>query len=761
MKRVLVFLFSFLFSVLSFFLAVPAAGQSWQQNLATCVETPAVTGYEQALAAEIRSRLAKFLPQTDNLGNVYVTLGKGSPHRLIVAPMDEPGYVVSGITPEGYLRVQRLPQQSPHPLFDLLHAAQPVVIRTRKGERVPGVVAGLSTHLQSGRQNAPRGAHPDEMYLDMGASSPAEVRAAGVDLLDPVALDRTLYQMGFGKLTGVAVGDRFGCAALVELLSRIEPAKLRGTLTVAFVAQQWAGARGLDRLTQHIKADEMIYVGRLLPHRVARGTEAQPSVPRKAPGNGVLIGFAEPEAPLTGLAAELRRLGEENKIKVDTDFSGPLPRVSFTQGPSLPPRFAHLSIPIAWPVTPAEVIASADLENLVALLEVYAQGSVRPPQPSGYTNWMRAPPVRPYGAPPVTEILKDLVETYGASGHEGPVREAITRLLPPWAKAETDAAGNLILRLASAPRGSKALRIAFIAHMDEIGYQVRSIADDGRLVVQALGGFIPEFFLGHAVLVHAAGVSRPGVLELPPGWDAPGFEWPRGALSASRMPSREQQAGEAATWRVDVGAHTAAEVEQLGIKVGDPLTIPKKYRRLLGTRVNGRSFDDRVGCAALLAVAWALGPNLPGRDVTLIWSTEEEVGLRGALAAADRLAASGEAPDYVFAVDTFASADSPLESKRFADAPLGKGFVIRAVDNSNITSREWVDHLVKLARANGIAVQYGVTGGGNDGAAFLRHGSANVPIAWPLRYSHSPGEVIDTQDLEALARIVAAIARSW
>ena len=144
-----------------------------------------------------------------------------------------------------------------------------------------------------------------------------------------------------------------------------------------------------------------------------------------------------------------------------------------------------------------------------------------------------------------------------------------------------------------------------------------------------------------------------------------------------------------------------------------------------------------------------------------MWSTGEEIGLVGAKAVADRLAAEGATPDYVFAVDTFVSSDSPVESKRFADAPIGKGFVIRAVDGSNITDRVRVDKLIKMAKANQIAVQYGVTGGGNDGTVFLRHGAIDTPIGWPLRYSHSPGEVIDTRDLDALARIVAAIARGW
>ena len=168
-----------------------------------------------------------------------------------------------------------------------------------------------------------------------------------------------------------------------------------------------------------------------------------------------------------------------------------------------------------------------------------------------------------------------------------------------------------------------------------------------------------------------------------------------------------------------------------------------------------------MGDTALIAALWALGGPLKDRDVTFVWSTGEELGLVGAAALAKRLAEEGVSPDYVFAVDTFVSSDSPLESKRFADAEIGKGFVVRAVDNSNIVPRPLVDKLLKLARANQIPVQFGVTGGGNDGSAFTRYGSIDIALGWPLRYSHSPAEVIDTRDVDALSRIVAAIARSW
>jgi len=87
--------------------------------------------------------------------------------------------------------------------------------------------------------------------------------------------------------------------------------------------------------------------------------------------------------------------------------------------------------------------------------------------------------------------------------------------------------------------------------------------------------------------------------------------------------------------------------------------------------------------------------------------------------------------------------------------------VVRAVDNSNIVPGELVEKIIKLARANQIPVQYGVTGGGNDGSAFVRYGSVDIALGWPLRYSHSPAELVDTRDVDALARIITAIARSW
>src|ERR1700674_2541760 len=260
--------------------AQSAAGLQYA-DVGQLAEIPAVAGYEQEVSSRIREQLKALAPKTDNLGNVYVTVGSGAPHRLLVTAIDEPGYVVSGITQDGFLRVQRLPQAPPNSVFDLLHAAQPIWVMTRAGKRVPGVFAGLSVHLQPLRLNAPKMSDLDQVYVDIGATSSEEVRAAGVDILDSVTLQRQQFSVGQGW-AGPAVGDRLGCAALLHLAGEIKTSRRPGTTTIAFVTQQWTGGRGLNRILEEIRPDEMIYVGRVRAGSAADGQTVQENA---APGS--------------------------------------------------------------------------------------------------------------------------------------------------------------------------------------------------------------------------------------------------------------------------------------------------------------------------------------------------------------------------------------------------------------------------------------------------------------------------------------------
>ena len=711
-----------------------------KNNPAMLGDTAAISGYEQELSKELARELKEFSPKTDNVGNVWVEFGSGGPHRLIATGMDQPGYVVSAITSDGYLRVQRLPQGAPNAVFDALNFAQPVWVLTRSGKKVNGVFAGLSVHLQPGRVNGPKMNHPDEMYVDLGAKSAEEARAAGVDMLDPIVPQTNWMTIGNSGVAGLGALNHVDIRTLTALIREMKSSKAKGTTTFAFLAQQYTGARGLSRILTEISASEMIYVGRVRPEQSADG-KVVPEAPK--PGAGAVLGSPSSATEAgQNFVKELQAAAEKAQIK-SVGVAAAAPRIaSYTKSAELPGRFVELGVPTLWPVTPAEYASWQDVGQLQKLLEAYleVQGPISGVGGGGVS-----------GTTDQT-ALKALVEAYGASRHEEAVRQVVLNRLDPRlrSKVTLDAGGNLVLHLGDGKQDAKTPRIAIVAHMDEIGYEVKKIEDDGRIQVEVLGGGYTQYFLGHAVLVHKKdGTKVGGVLELPGGWEKPGFEWPMSSRSMDEPA------------RVYVGTQSKKETEELGIATGDFVTVPKEYRELLGTRANGRSFDDRVGCAALIAAANAIGPDLPGRDVTFVWSTREELGLEGAAAFAEQAAKEGRSPDFVFAIDTFVSSDSPLESKRFADAKIGEGFVVRALDNSNIAAREYVDRVVAMAREHSIPVQYGVTGGGNDGSVFVRYGSVDVAMGWPLRYAHSPGEVIDTKDVDALGKIVEVIARQW
>ncbi len=329
-------------------------------------------------------------------------------------------------------------------------------------------------------------------------------------------------------------------------------------------------------------------------------------------------------------------------------------------------------------------------------------------------------------------LLAPLIESYGVSGAEGPVRETVKRFLPAWAKSETDTAGNLWVRL-----GQGNPLVVFVAHMDEIGFRVTTIRDDGSLELEPRGGFIASLFEAQPALVHTDKGDVAGVFI------------PRDSGFTRHTPP---------PLRVDVGTTSRAATMARGVSPGATVTMPKQYVRLAGTRATGRSFDDRVGTTAQLLALRHLDRAALKHQVIFIWSVREEIGLEGAGVAA---AALGTAPRRVHAIDTFVSADSPLEVPNFAVAPIGAGAVARALDNSSVTPPAYVDSLFRLARARGVALQLGTTNGGNDGSMFTPYGVVDVALGWPLRYSHSPAEVVDLKDVASLADLIRAIAESW
>ena len=469
------------------------------------------------------------------------------------------------------------------------------------------------------------------------------------------------------------------------------------------------------------------------PHRYGNGLVAAPAVGRRAAcaalataatGNPKVAGTV-----VIGFAVQTQQAGRPGAAALAA-LHGPF---ATTYEVTLATKF---------PETSVETVDLDSVQARVAELRAWMAGEQAPAPEAAQsvtrTTRSTTAPSRPT-VPAVgriaeaEDIVSQLVEAYGVSGAEAPVREVVKRLLPSWARPETDSAGNLWVRV-----GSGDPLVAIVAHMDEIGFRIDSIRADGSLALATRGGFFPSLFEGKPALVHV------------PQGDVAGIFLPRDSgVASTRTPP---------PLRVSLGTTSAESTAALGVAAGQTITMPKQYRRLAGTRATGRSFDDRVGSASLILALRHLDRAKLRHQVAFIWSTREEIGLEGAKAAAASL---GTTPVRVHAVDTFVSADAPLEPQNFAVAPIGRGAVARALDNSSVTPPAVLDTLVRIARARGIALQVGTTNGGNDGSMFVPYGVVDVPLGWPLRYSHSPAEVIDLRDLASLGDLVRAVAEDW
>ena len=178
---------------------------------------------------------------------------------------------------------------------------------------------------------------------------------------------------------------------------------------------------------KQLQGKELSY-NNLVDLEAARSLAAEfaKSPPAARPGNGAVIASIHPERPLDGLAAEIKQIADQGKLPVVVQYSAPIPRAGSVKPPEFPVRFAHLGVPIAWPVTPSELLDGSDVEHLISLLEMYVRGPFTPGgRVAGYAARGSAGLGRPQQAPPVTELIGQLITTYGASGHEDAVREKV------------------------------------------------------------------------------------------------------------------------------------------------------------------------------------------------------------------------------------------------------------------------------------------------------------------------------------------------
>jgi putative aminopeptidase FrvX len=208
---------------------------------------------------------------------------------------------------------------------------------------------------------------------------------------------------------------------------------------------------------------------------------------------------------------------------------------------------------------------------------------------------------------------------------------------------------------------------------------------------------------------------------------------------------------------IDVGASSRAEAEALGVRPLQIAVLRKGIHLLNGKYVCARGLDDRVGCYILLRAFEELSKReeFLRRKVHFAFSVQEEVGLRGA-----QLLARKYPVEQAFAVDSVSAADFPGVRDDLGSARLGEGPCLRVLDNASIVPRGFIKRVEAIAEAASIPLQVVFTGGGTDARAFQGEGPHIMPLAIPMRYTHSAVEMVHLGDVEQTIKLVVAIAES-
>lgn len=334
-------------------------------------------------------------------------------------------------------------------------------------------------------------------------------------------------------------------------------------------------------------------------------------------------------------------------------------------------------------------------------------------------------------------FLQRLLETPSPSGYEGPNavhwREYVARFAD---ETRTDALGNTIAVVN--PEGSP--RVMLAGHIDEIGFLIHYIDDDGYCYFRTIGGHDNYVIVGQRVEVHTRGGKVPGVIGKKP-------------IHLLDDDERKKKPELHDLW-IDLGVTGGrAEVEAAGVRVGDPATYAVGMTPLLGDRISARAVDNRIGAWVVAEALRRVAARQPAAAVYAVATVQEEIGLRGA-----HTSAFGIDPDIGIAVDvTFATDFPSMDKRRSSELSLGKGAVILRGANAN---RKLADRLVETAERESIPFQLQAhpSGTGTDANAIQisRAGIVTGLVEVPLRYMHTPCETIALGDADAVAELLAA-----
>lgn len=337
------------------------------------------------------------------------------------------------------------------------------------------------------------------------------------------------------------------------------------------------------------------------------------------------------------------------------------------------------------------------------------------------------------------DLLKRLCETPGVPGHEHRVRSLIAAEVEDLFDAvDTDPMGSLICRRDARGGAEQPTRVMLLCHMDEIGFLVSHITKDGFLHVQPVGGFDPRTLFARRVLVCTDDADLKGVMN------------PAGPGVHITKPDDRKKVPEVHEFIVDIGLGEAARDH---VKVGDMVVMDEPLIEM-GEKLVSKALDNRVACWLGIEAIRGLGEAANPAEIHVAFTTQEEVGLRGARTAAFRVR-----PDIGLGIDTTLSCDTPGVPEQDRTTTQGEGFGLHVRDSSFIADRELVAEFDALATARNIPFQRTMLrSGGQDGAAAQQAaaGARAIGIVVGTRYIHTVTEMIDRRDLAAARDILVA-----
>ena len=329
----------------------------------------------------------------------------------------------------------------------------------------------------------------------------------------------------------------------------------------------------------------------------------------------------------------------------------------------------------------------------------------------------------------VKKLLQILTETFGPPGYEDEVRKVVRREVEALAdEVRVDSLGNLIARKLPTRPSRDSRKIMIAAHMDEIGVIVSHVDENGFVRFSPLGGVFRRYVLGGRVRF---------------------LDGTQGIIGFDRLDNVDELPTLDKVY-IDVGATSPRDSP---VRIGDVAAFDRQYSDL-GNRLVAKSMDNRVGVLVAIETLRALKSS--PYDLYFVFTTQEEVGVRGATTAA-----YGVDPDVGIALDVTPTGDTPHALKM--DMALGKGPCIKIQDAGMIADTRVVQWMIRAAEKHRIPYQREVLLRGGTDARAIQLTRAGVPagcISVPVRYVHSPSEMVDYSDVQNAIRLLTAILRT-